>query len=58
MDKIRTISGVVEELKKLDPDCAITEGFIRNLCKNDQIKYHKSGKKYLINIKDVFKYFE
>ncbi len=55
--KIRTIRGTLEELRKEDPDCAITESCIRKLCKDGTIPYQKSGSKYLINFEDVRKLF-
>lgn len=54
---IRTIKGVVAELKKIDPDCAITEYYIRQLCREDKIPYHRSGVKYLIDVNEVKKLF-
>lgn len=55
--KIRTIRGILEELKKEDPNSAITESCIRKLCKDGTIPYQKSGNKYLINFEDVEKLF-
>ncbi len=55
--KIRTIKGVVLELKKIDPDCAVTEYFIRKLCQEDKIPHQMAGSKYLINMEDVYKMF-
>ena len=41
--KIRTIKGVVLELKKIDPDCAVSEYFIRKLCQENKIPHQMAG---------------
>ena len=50
---IRTIKGVVAKLKKSDPDWAITEYFVRQLCREDKIPCQRSDVKYLIDVNNV-----
>ena len=51
--RIRTINQTVRELKKEDPETAITPFFVRQLCIEGAGFSQKSGDKYLINL-DVF----
>lgn len=55
--KIRTIKQAVIEIKKLDPESAITEHYIKQLCKKGEIFFICAGNKYLINMDKLFKYF-
>lgn len=50
--RIRTPKNIVLELKKLDPDTAVTEHFVRQEAKNDKQKLFTvmSGRKLLINL--------
>lgn len=57
MKTIRTIRGIVKELHALDPDCAVTENCIRQLCKDKTISARLSGNRYLIALEDVVAYF-
>lgn len=50
MSRMRTIKGAVQCLKSIDPDCAITEHFLRGLVKTNKIRHHKAGCKYLIDL--------
>ena len=54
--RIRTIQQCLNEIKSLDPCTAVTENFIRTLCKNNQIKHFKSGSKYLVNLDNLLGY--
>ena len=45
-------------IKEKDPDTAITEYAIRKMVANKQIKSIRTGKKYLINIEEVERFFE
>ena len=54
--KIRTIQQCLSEIKSIDHATAITENFIRSLCKNNQVKHFKSGTKYLVNLDDLLSY--
>lgn len=52
----RTVKECLEYIKTLDPDTAITEWFIRTLCKDNKIQYFASGKKLLINLDNLISY--
>lgn len=47
--RMRTISEAVDLLKETDPCSAMSYNAITNLCKTNQIKYIKIGRKFLIN---------
>lgn len=57
MKRIRTIQGVVDELHRLDPNCAVTEHCLRSLVRSGQIVSARSGAKYLVAVEDVLSYF-
>lgn len=48
--RFRTIKQCLETIKSIDPDTAITEWYIRQLCKNGEIEYFASGNKSLVNL--------
>ena len=55
--KIRTINGVVREIKLNDKDTAVTTSMIRKLVTDGEIKIMKKlTKKVYINLYDVYKY--
>lgn len=56
MCRVRTIQQCLKELKLLDSDTAVTENFIRCLCKTNKIKFFKSNSKYLVNYDDLLRY--
>ena len=56
LNRIRTIQQCLCELKLLDNDTAVTENFIRFLCKTNKIKFFKSNSKYLVNYDDLLRY--
>ncbi len=56
--RYRTINGCLNEIKELDPQTAITEWFIRNLCKQNKITYFTSGNKTLVNLSDLLIYLD
>ena len=51
--RIRTIQQCLNEIRVLDSQTAVTENFIRNLCKDNKVKHFKSGNKYLVNLDDL-----
>ena len=55
--KLRTIQSAVAEIKSIDPSTAITEHFIRQLCITGRIPTIMAGKKYLLDLNDLEKYF-
>lgn len=56
MNKIRTIPQCLVEIKSLDKDSAVTENFIRLLCKSGKVKHFKSGNKYLVNLDNLLEF--
>lgn len=54
--RIRTIQQCLNEIKILDPCTAVTDNFIRTLCKKHQVKHFKSGTKYLVNLDNLLSY--
>lgn len=54
--RMKTVEQCLKEIKKLDPDTAITEWFIRCLCKDNKVKHFMTGKKILVNYDDLLKY--
>jgi hypothetical protein len=51
--KMRTASGIVAEIRKDDPDTAVTEYHVRMLFKSGKVHVVKSGRKALANVDDV-----
>ena len=54
--RMRTIKQCVEEIRKLDSDTAVTEWFVRCLCKENKIKHFMSGNKTIVNLDDLLRY--
>ena len=55
--KIRTIDQAIAEIKENDPNTAITRYALKQLIINGEIPYKKSGKKYLLNMDDIDRYY-
>lgn len=58
MARMRTVGKAIQYLKSKDPDCAVSEWWIRKLLKENKIKYHRAGNKYLINIDYLIEYLK
>ncbi|MBR2040100.1 MAG: DNA-binding protein [Clostridia bacterium] len=56
MPRMRTIQEAAAELKKLDPDTAVTAYAIRQMVLNNDIPHIKAGKKHLINMDTLEKH--
>lgn len=56
MQKIRTIRKAAAEIRKEDPDTAITEYFIRQLVNTGEIPSMKANSKSMINMQDLYDY--
>ena len=54
--RFKSIQQCLAEIKKLDSESAISEWFIRSLCKNQLIEYYASGNKSLVNYDSLLKY--
>ena len=55
--RLRTIDGAYKEIRSQDEHTAITKYRIRELVINGEIPARKSGKKWLIDLDDLFKYY-
>ena len=56
--KMRTPAGCVAYLKEQDPDCAITEHYIRRLIKTGQLPSVRAGVKYLVDVDKLISYLK
>lgn len=56
LPRYRTIKGCLEEIKKLDNSTAISEWFIRQLCKTNKVDYQASGNKSLVNLDSLLNF--
>lgn len=54
--KMKTIKQCFEEIKALDTNTAITQWFIRCLCKENKVKHFMTGTKILVNFDDLINY--
>lgn len=50
MVKLRTICQAVNDIRKTDPDTAMTEGFLRLLIENGDVSYEICGSRVCLNI--------
>ncbi len=57
MLRMRTIAEAAAELRETDPHTAVTPYAIRQLVLNGQIPHVRIGKKRLINMDELEKYF-
>lgn len=56
VSRMKTIKQCFEEIKKLDPETAVTQWFIRSLCKDNKVKHFMTGCKILVNFDDLLRY--
>ena len=54
--RYRTVHECYLAIKALDEDTAITECFIRRLCRSGHIVCYESGKKCLVNLDSLLVY--
>lgn len=54
--RYRTVSDCLTEIKRLDPETAVSLYFIRNLAKESVISSHRSGSKLYINLDNLIEY--
>lgn len=50
MARMRTISQTMKYLKEKDPDTSITEWWLRSMLRSGELKSHRAGNKYLVNL--------
>lgn len=55
MTKFRTIKECHQLIKTEDPNTAISEYFIRDMCQKKQVPYLKAGCKYLVNYDELIR---
>ena len=55
--RLRTIDGALQEIRAQDKNTAITRYRIRELVINGEIPARKSGKKYLIDLDALIRYY-
>ena len=56
--RFRTIKQCVQEIKTIDPDTALSEWYIRALCKNGKIQYLANGTKSLVNLDSLIQFLD
>ena len=56
ISRMKTIKQSFEEIKKLDPETAISQWFIRSLCKQGKVKHFMTGTKVLVNFDHLLDY--
>lgn len=56
MEKLRTIDNAIIELKRIDPDTALTGWALRQLVKEGKIPALMVGSKQLISVEAVERY--
>ena len=58
LPKIRTIAEAIEEIKRIDPETAITARFIKEGIANGKIPIIKVGNKVLVNMESIYTFLE
>lgn len=56
LNRMRTVRQCLAELRGADPETAVTEWFIRCLCKDNKVKHFMTGTKILVNLDDLIRY--
>ena len=57
MTRVRTIDAAFAEIKRLDPDTAISRTGLRRLVVSRRIRSFRVGNKYLVDLDTVEEYF-
>lgn len=55
--RLRKKEKIIDDIKKLDKDTAITQYLIERLCQEGKITKIKYGNAWLINLDELFDYF-
>ncbi len=55
--KLRTVTKAIEEIKKIDPNSAITKNYLRNLALNGQIRTFMASSRRLYDMDSIFSFF-
>ena len=56
--RMRTIKEVMRELKKIDPNTAVREYYVRELVNTNKIAHLRAGRKILINFDAFLEYLQ
>ena len=56
VSRLRTIKQCLAYIKELDADTAVTEHFIRTLCRSGKVLYYASGSKSLVSLDSLLAY--
>ena len=57
LPRMRTAKGAIEEIRQMDPKTEITESAIRRAMKRGDLRTVQNGRKHLISLDEVLKYF-
>ena len=55
--RMRTLNETMAEIKAIDKKTAVTPNCIRTLCKSGKVRCVFTGKKLLVDLDDLFKFF-
>lgn len=58
VDRIRTIDTAYEEIRKNDPDTAISRNYIRQIVRDGTIPSIRTGNKYLVSMQVLEEYIK
>ena len=58
MEKIRTINGAIEEIRRQDPETPLSAGIIRRWIISGALPAVKTGNKYLLNMEVLGRFLE
>ena len=58
LPRMRTATGVLTEIQKMDPNTEITLHYIRNLIHNNKIPVVYAGRKKLVDLDAVLEFLE
>lgn len=58
MARMRTLPQAIEELKKIDPDCAVSYTTLRRWCKSGMIAHVRSGRYFIVNLDALLDFLE
>lgn len=57
ISRMRTIDGTFKLIKRSDPKTSITKHYLRQLVISGEIPSKKAGKKYLVDLNEVERFF-
>jgi len=57
LPRMRTAKGAIQEIRQMDPNTEITESAIRRAMKRGDLRTVPNGRKHLVSLDEVLKYF-